>query len=760
MTYSEEHHPKDSSYSHYGTSGDHYYEEGEMIQDYDHDMSGPPLPPPLPPPPPPLPPDIPHKTVADSIAATKKTLEELEKMQPEPQNMLLFTSDGKKKKKKRKRIRTKPKTNEECSRNNHTQNMPTVCILEPKSEMFSRQDLGEDDHGKHDEYFAQQQRFRQMPQLAGGGNAEHSFEPAHESSALPDQQNDYNSLQQMFRSFGSTTENADNTVDSSSDVEIVGSYNTIIERKADFKSGKQIDINKKIPSNSDELSGHHALLTSDQCSTSSSRPNEKTLAEGSNTQTSFLTSFQNFGAEEMEDDDMDLSDGSSKDDEASHNLQDNINESDITDLYDDIDDFGKGSLSSHPGTFIEKNKPDSHRDKDKSSTYPAHDSKNTLTEKEKVVNNVIDLSMEHESVKDIPFQVSVSANSVTICSLSEDELALKRERVMLSLKKRAAEKILQLKSKAIKPDNIKHVAKLTHSPSPAKEHTQLLLSPTPRGKIQLHDVTGLSQRILVQNISKSGPVQKVRIIDSCVTKSSSSKTTTQVHLGSPSARDVEVTRKKNEDLQKKLSNLKKKLEAKRVRQQQQINQQKKSDNNVCQTGGVNSEFETNTSSQKVQILNDSERTHVLDDNSSSQDDKAEGGSGCSDNKRVNSPASAGNVESLRKRQRELQQQIELSNLRNMVSKQKELLFSQRVKLSESTQLLEMCSKGITSEEKMLHQSTELLSELEKRRAVMDRMHLTATKRLVNSRRRLHEEKKKLVSPITKKSNRAGAADFF
>ena len=74
--------------------------------------------------------------------------------------------------------------------------MPTVCILEPKSEMLSRQDLGEDDHGKHDEYFEQQQRFRQMPQLAGGGNAEHSLEPAHESSALPDQQNDYNSLQQ------------------------------------------------------------------------------------------------------------------------------------------------------------------------------------------------------------------------------------------------------------------------------------------------------------------------------------------------------------------------------------------------------------------------------------------------------------------------------------------------------------------------------------------------------------------------------------
>merc|ERR1711933_224193 len=102
-------------------------------------------------------------------------------------------------------------------------------------------------------------------------------------------------------------------------------------------------------------------------------------------------------------------------------------------------------------------------------------------------------------------------------------------------------------------------------------------------------------------------------------------------------------------------------------------------------------------------------------------------------------------EKLRKRQQELKIEIEISNLRMIVSKQRNLLSKYNTKLDQSTSSLRQCNDNISSQENIIKETELMLQQLKKRKHVMEGMLVRATRKLVHTRSRLSKRSQKSLS---------------
>mmetsp|Transcript_59696 Transcript_59696/g.176867 ORF Transcript_59696/g.176867 Transcript_59696/m.176867 type:complete len:1217 (-) Transcript_59696:670-4320(-) len=85
-------------------------------------------------------------------------------------------------------------------------------------------------------------------------------------------------------------------------------------------------------------------------------------------------------------------------------------------------------------------------------------------------------------------------------------------------------------------------------------------------------------------------------------------------------------------------------------------------------------------------------------------------------------------------QKQIRQNKEVSDLRDMVNKQRRLLSQQGTKLSESATSLRRCEEGVAAEEGALEESERSLEELLRRRRILEGMVMKATRKLMNERR--------------------------
>jgi len=89
-------------------------------------------------------------------------------------------------------------------------------------------------------------------------------------------------------------------------------------------------------------------------------------------------------------------------------------------------------------------------------------------------------------------------------------------------------------------------------------------------------------------------------------------------------------------------------------------------------------------------------------------------------------------------QRQIRHNLEVTNLREMVNKQRRLLSQQGTKLSESASLLKQCSEDVATEELALENSERNLEDLLRRKRILEGMVMKATRKLMKGRRRRDE----------------------
>jgi len=110
------------------------------------------------------------------------------------------------------------------------------------------------------------------------------------------------------------------------------------------------------------------------------------------------------------------------------------------------------------------------------------------------------------------------------------------------------------------------------------------------------------------------------------------------------------------------------------------------------------------------------------------------------------------MEELRKRQQQLQQEMEVKNLGLMIKKQRQLMVKQQMKLDQNAIALQMCCKEIEQEQKASAESDTSLQELIRRQQAIDDMVVTATTKLMSARRHLDSERARLSAVAAQKYN--------
>jgi tRNA nucleotidyltransferase/poly(A) polymerase len=96
------------------------------------------------------------------------------------------------------------------------------------------------------------------------------------------------------------------------------------------------------------------------------------------------------------------------------------------------------------------------------------------------------------------------------------------------------------------------------------------------------------------------------------------------------------------------------------------------------------------------------------------------------------------ISSLRRRQQQLRQAIELNNLKNIASKQKSLLSEQKIRLKESIQLLDECSTEVKRYEGLVEDGGKRIADLDRRQRLLLGMLTKATKSVLDARRAFKE----------------------
>lgn len=98
------------------------------------------------------------------------------------------------------------------------------------------------------------------------------------------------------------------------------------------------------------------------------------------------------------------------------------------------------------------------------------------------------------------------------------------------------------------------------------------------------------------------------------------------------------------------------------------------------------------------------------------------------------------LEQLRRRQKELKQKNEVSNLKNLINRQRKLLRAKGQELSESSKQSENIDRDISSKQKLLDESNKRLEEMQHRKRIMERMIIKATEKVMTARKALNQHK--------------------
>ena len=98
------------------------------------------------------------------------------------------------------------------------------------------------------------------------------------------------------------------------------------------------------------------------------------------------------------------------------------------------------------------------------------------------------------------------------------------------------------------------------------------------------------------------------------------------------------------------------------------------------------------------------------------------------------------LEQLRRRQKELKQKNEVSNLKNLINRQRKLLRAKGQEISESSKQLENIERDISSKQNLLDGSNKRLEEMQHRKRIMERMIIKATEKVMTARKALSQHK--------------------
>lgn len=107
------------------------------------------------------------------------------------------------------------------------------------------------------------------------------------------------------------------------------------------------------------------------------------------------------------------------------------------------------------------------------------------------------------------------------------------------------------------------------------------------------------------------------------------------------------------------------------------------------------------------------------------------------------------IEELRRRQKELKQSNEVSNLRNLVQRQREILRVKGKELRDSSTQLHSCVSEMKLKQEKLAASEKSLEEMNHRKRILEGMILRATDKVMTARRNLTERQ-------TEQANTPGA----
>jgi hypothetical protein len=96
------------------------------------------------------------------------------------------------------------------------------------------------------------------------------------------------------------------------------------------------------------------------------------------------------------------------------------------------------------------------------------------------------------------------------------------------------------------------------------------------------------------------------------------------------------------------------------------------------------------------------------------------------------------IQELKRRQKELKQSNEVSHLKNLLQRQRELLRIKGLELTDSSSQLQCCLRDIQSKQEELAASEKRLEEMNHRKRIMEGMIVRATDKLMSARRNLRE----------------------
>lgn len=204
------------------------------------------------------------------------------------------------------------------------------------------------------------------------------------------------------------------------------------------------------------------------------------------------------------------------------------------------------------------------------------------------------------------------------------------------------------------------------------------------------------------------------------------KASERLHLQPPFDEQVGDVQKRGDELHKKLAFLKERLKEKQEKLLQYDSQKVVAEDQSCTTAS----FLPNPSASPLE-MNDEFDVGKSADESQNVSINAE-----LKNSDVSSRFQS--ISSLRQRQQQLRQTIELNNLKNIASKQKSLLSEQKIRLKESMQLLDECSTEVKRYEGLVEEGGKRIADLDRRQKLLLGMLSKATKNVLDARRAFKE----------------------
>ena len=295
---------------------------------------------------------------------------------------------------------------------------------------------------------------------------------------------------------------------------------------------------------------------------------------------------------------------------------------------------------------------------------------------------------------------------------------------------------------------------------------------TPASNVSaLRDISALRNinKLIIPEVSRTGPDEMVRFIDSVYDLSSSEdyehsdddeeEEDKDLSADSPEA---EVALPNNESQKKSHQSLKQQLQLAKLRleikRKEQVLLEKKRKMPVVAVAATDSKLPSVPSTTDLTI------NASKDDCNDSSGGKAKLIDNASD-VMISSEEKREKLEQLRRRQKELKQKNEVSNLKNLINRQRQLLRTQGQELTESSTQLESVVSDIVSKQTLLDESNKRLEEMNHRKKIMEGMMLRATEKLMTARKALGQHKQRNVTttgiyPMTVSQEAKFFAIFF